>query len=79
MTRAMVGVIVKRKYLELCGVADKITPFSFQKGKTVYLEEDCDLPTFVAAAKEKGYTLTFVDKHTEKPAACRYFARYKFS
>jgi hypothetical protein len=37
---------VKRAELVELGIADKITPFSYQKGNTVYLEEDDDLTTF---------------------------------
>lgn len=44
---------VKRKELEDLGIASKITSCSYQKGKTVYLEEDCDMSLFLQA---KGYT-----------------------
>jgi hypothetical protein len=40
---------VKRDLLTALGIADKITPFSYQRGKTVYLEEDCDCATFTLA------------------------------
>lgn len=33
---------VKRKVLEQLGLLNKITSYSYQRGKTVYLEEDCD-------------------------------------
>lgn len=32
----------KRSLLVELGLLDKVTPFSYQKGNTVYLEEDCD-------------------------------------
>ena len=35
------------------GVADKITGYSYLLGNMAYLEEDCDLPTFVRAYKKK--------------------------
>lgn len=37
-----------RELFEL-NIADKITAFSYIKGKTAYLEEDCDLSTFFKA------------------------------
>ena len=35
------------------GVADKITSYSYLLGNMAFLEEDCDLPTFVRAYKKK--------------------------
>jgi hypothetical protein len=40
---------VKRAELVRLGIADKITHFSYQRGKTVYLEEDCDCSLFFKA------------------------------
>lgn len=46
-------VAVKRSELVALGILDKITHFSYQRGDTVYLEEDCDLSTFHNA---KGFS-----------------------
>jgi hypothetical protein len=48
------------KYTELVelGIEGKVTRFSYQRGQTVYLEEDCDVSTFW-----KAYTL----KHGVEP------------
>lgn len=54
---------VKRELLVTLGILDKITPYSYQKGKTVYLEEDCDATTFVETCKAKGISLEFVQKY----------------
>lgn len=40
---------VKRAELEELGIADKITGYSYQRGNTVYLEEDQDAGTFLDA------------------------------
>lgn len=40
---------VERAELVRLGIADKITPYSYQKGEFVYLEEDCDMATYCAA------------------------------
>lgn len=45
---------VKRSELKKLGILQKITSFSYQRGKTVYLEEDCDAGTFMKAKEEKG-------------------------
>jgi len=49
---------VKRRLLFDLGVAEKITSYSYQKGQTVYLEEDCDASTFLDAYKKKYGTPT---------------------
>ena len=41
-----------KELIEL-GIADKITGYSYTLGGMAYLEEDCDLPTFVKAYKKK--------------------------
>lgn len=43
---------VKRQELIDLGILDKITHYSYQRGNTVYLEEDCDMTRFTMAKKE---------------------------
>ena len=35
-------------------LTDKITPYSYMDQHSVYLEEDCDLTTFMNTLKERG-------------------------
>lgn len=59
-------VAVKRALLEKLGILNKITPFSYQKGGTVYLEGDQDLDTFIEAVKATGCcSFEFVNKYHE--------------
>lgn len=44
---------VKRSELEQLGVLDKISSYSYTRGMTVYLEEDCDMSVFFRA---KGWS-----------------------
>ena len=44
---------VKREELVKLGILEEISSYSYQKGKTVYLEEDCDYATFYNAYKAK--------------------------
>jgi hypothetical protein len=46
-------VAVPMDHLIALGVADKITSYSYLLGNMAFLEEDCDLPTFVRAYKKK--------------------------
>jgi len=39
--------------LHALGIADKITPYSYTHGRHAYLEEDCDLSTFLAAFRQR--------------------------
>lgn len=67
---------VKLKTLEMLGIAERITRFSYQKGGTAYLEEDCDLGTFHQAAKEQGYTVVYTEKHSDKRSPIRSYCSY---
>lgn len=44
---------VKRQLLKDLGIEKEITRFSYQKGESVYLEEDCDSATFFDAYAKK--------------------------
>lgn len=68
---------VKRKVLDQLGIADKITAYSYQKGQTVYLEEDCDLSTLVTALALKGETVQYKEKHTNKYSPIRNYERFQ--
>ena len=53
-------VSVPRKLIDQLGIAEDITPYSYQKGGTVYLEEDVDASTFAEAAEAAGIEVEFV-------------------
>ena len=55
-------VAVKRQELVELGILDKISKFSYQKGKMVYLEEDCDATLFINKLKELNIIYAFTDK-----------------
>ena len=42
---------VKIVYLKQLGIHDKISQYSYKRGKTAYLEEDCDAMIFIDAYK----------------------------
>lgn len=68
---------VKRSVLHNLGIADKITPYSYQRGEYVYLEEDCDAFELHQALKQNGTTLRVVEKHTDRDSRIRSYERYK--
>lgn len=72
---------VRREELIQLGIADKISPYSYQSsdGATVYLEEDCDVATFMRARGTvylddlPGYRM----QHHRYDAPMRAMARYQ--
>ena len=44
-------------------LTDKITPYSYMDQHSVYLEEDCDLTTFMNTLKERGIKLNICGGH----------------
>ena len=67
----------KAKLVKL-GIADKISPYSYQNGTNAFLEEDCDLSTLITALRESGYTdIKFKESHTDKRSKIRGFCTYQ--
>jgi hypothetical protein len=66
----------KAKLVQL-GIADKITPYSYQNGVNAFLEEDCDLSTLMTALKAKGYTVKFEESQTNKQSKIRGYCSYQ--
>jgi hypothetical protein len=56
---------VKRKELEELGIAGMISNYSYEKGSTVYLEEDVDAGIYVKAKSKTGVTVTFKESFRE--------------
>lgn len=66
---------VKRTELDRLGLLDKISNYSYQRGKTVYLEEDCDLECYAVALGLEGIGIEFV-KHYQERSPIRGYTRY---
>ncbi|CAH1905028.1 conserved hypothetical protein [Candidatus Nitrotoga sp. HW29] len=64
---------VKKHYLHSFGIASQITPYSYQRGDTAYLEEDCDLSVFLAALKEADIRT----HHTDCRSRIRSYESYR--
>ncbi len=50
---------VKTQELKELGIHGKILQYSYIKGKTAYLEEDCDASVYIKAQKEIGVDVKF--------------------
>jgi len=62
--------------LETLGIIDRISEWSFKKGRYAYLEEDRDAPLFVKTWKERGNAIKFNVRHISSPAKCRTYERF---
>jgi hypothetical protein len=67
---------VKLSELKMFGIEDKISSFSYVKGKTAYLEEDCDAMTFIQAAKARGITVELREGPQRDRSPIRSFQSY---
>ena len=56
---------VKLSEIKMLGIQTDISSYSYVKGKTAYLEEDCDAGKFIDAMRAKGIEVAV------KEGACR--------
>ena len=68
---------VKRSELIKLNIEQKITSFSYQKGEFVYLEEDCDLNTYVIALNSLGIKPEFKTKNTNRRSKIRSYDSFR--
>lgn len=62
---------IKKAYLHKLGIAEKISSYSYEKGATAYLEEDCDGSLFIDTLVAKKIPFTIEYKHTNKSSPIR--------
>jgi hypothetical protein len=68
---------VKTAELTELGIANEITGYSYQKGKTSYLEEDRDAMTYVMAQRKRGIEVETDERYTNKASPIRSYHTYK--
>ena len=61
--------------LEL-GIAGEITPYSYLKAGMAYLEEDCDLSTFIRAKAARNQVVFYREVHQDN-TPIRHFGNYQ--
>jgi hypothetical protein len=62
--------------LELYGIADQVSSYSYKNGVHVYLEEDCDATLFINTLENKGIQFKYNTLHTNDDSIIRTFKRY---
>ena len=64
---------VKRSKLESMGVLSKISSFSYQRGESVYLEEDCDAALFFNnLTEEEKQSIKVIDSYYDRSPVRNY-------
>jgi hypothetical protein len=68
---------VKKEILENLGIADKVSHYSYMRGASAYLEEDCDLALLYSACDAKNIKIDLLPKHTNNNSPIRSYATYR--
>ena len=68
---------VERGMLRTLGIERSITACSYQKGGTVYLEEDIDAVIFMKAMEKRGMKVEYNTVHTDGDSKIRDYERYQ--
>lgn len=69
-------IAIKRNLLQQLNIADKVSPYSYQRGQTVYLEEDRDAYLFVKEMEKNGVEVIPEYVHTNNTSPIRSYASY---
>lgn len=68
---------VERKQLVALGIIQRITSCSYEKGAYVYLEEDCDVQTLLAAFEEAHVNVEFRSKYANRQSRIRGYEPFR--
>lgn len=66
---------VPLSFVRSMGLADKISAYSYVRGNTAYLEEDCDAYLMLKALKQQNINYE-LDEVYQDPTPIRRYARY---
>ena len=69
---------IHKNWLELLGIADKISHYSYMRKNYAYLEEDCDLSLLFEAAKALDITVKLREYNCNKSSKIRSYDNYKY-
>lgn len=67
---------VKRSVLNDLDIMHLISRYSYQRGQTVYLEEDCDFPLFVIEMCKLGYWIEHISRDHGTRSVIRSYERF---
>ena len=58
------------------GLTQKISAYSYRKGDSAFLEEDCDMSLFIKAMNATGQEFNFNEVHTNYDSQVRNYSRF---
>lgn len=67
---------VPLELLDRLGILDKISTYSYMRGKLAHLEEDCDYSLFWAAAQRAGLEIHVRTRRTDNRSRIRNYCHY---
>ena len=67
---------VKISEIKMLGIQTDISSYSYVKGKTAYLEEDCDAGKFIDAMRAKGIEVAVKEGACRDRSPIRYFKSF---
>jgi hypothetical protein len=70
-------VAVKKALLVTLGIADEISAYSYERGGMAHLEEDVDAGLLIAALKNRGIPVEFINHTTNRRSKIRSYSGYK--
>ena len=70
---------VKREELIEQGVLHRVSHYSYQKGKTVYLEEDCDATLFIQTIEKRGVKVEYTDVYVGQRSPIRSYESFRLN
>ena len=73
-------IAVTLQVLKDLGIIERISPYSFIRGKTAYLEEDCDAGMLFSAMQDKSILYIIKERvYPLKRCPIRSYNRYNFN
>lgn len=69
-------VKVKRDLLDRLGIAEKVSPYSYEYGDHAYLEEDCDTTLLLNTLDERGIKWELIRHYSNKQSRIRGYNSY---
>lgn len=70
---------IKLNVLKDLGIIEKISPYSYIRGKTAYLEEDMDYSTLIQALFDHRINYSLTEKYTDKRSPIRSYDNFNFN
>ena len=67
---------VPLEVLDMLGLIDQISPYSYMRGGLAHLEEDCDFSLFCRAMNDRALFFTLRHRHTDNRSRIRNYDPY---